>query len=67
MPLPRLVQTDMSSIIRTDAGRASTLGMQAIKRLAQPDDIAAALTFLASEAARRVTGHTLNVDGGSKL
>jgi 3-oxoacyl-[acyl-carrier protein] reductase len=41
--------------------------MQALKRLARPDDIAGVVTFLASDAARWVTGHTLRADGGSKL
>lgn len=64
---PGVVQTDMSSFTKTDAGRDFTLGVQALKRLAQPEDIASALLFLASDEARWVTGHTLNVDGGSKL
>ena len=57
----------MSNFTKTDAGREFTLGMQALKRLAQPDDIAPVVTFLASDAARWVTGHALHVDGGSKL
>jgi 3-oxoacyl-[acyl-carrier protein] reductase len=64
---PGVVQTDMSSFTKTDAGREVTLGMQALKRLAQSEDIAAALTFLASDEARWISGHILNVDGGSKL
>jgi len=64
---PGVVETDMSHFAKTDAGREFTLGMQALKRVAQPDDIAAAVAFLASEEARWVNGHTLNVDGGSKL
>jgi NAD(P)-dependent dehydrogenase (short-subunit alcohol dehydrogenase family) len=64
---PGVVATDMSSFTRTDAGRDFTLGMQALKRLAQPDDIASVVTFLASEDARWITGETVHVDGGSKL
>ena len=64
---PGVVQTDMSSFTKSEAGRDYTLGMQALQRLAEPDDIAAALTFLASDEARWVSGHILNVDGGSKL
>ena len=41
--------------------------LQALKREAQPDDIAGAIAFLASDAARWVSGDTLRVDGGSKL
>ncbi|HJZ14371.1 MAG TPA: SDR family oxidoreductase, partial [Stellaceae bacterium] len=52
---------------KTDAGRDLALGMQALKRLAQPDDIGGVVAFLASEHARWITGDTIHVDGGSKL
>lgn len=64
---PGVVETDMSNFTKTDAGRAVTLEMQALKRVAQADDIGGAVAFLASDAARRITGETLHVDGGSKL
>jgi 3-oxoacyl-[acyl-carrier protein] reductase len=64
---PGVVETDMSNFTKTDAGRETTLNMQALKRIAQPEDIAAAVVFLASDAARWVTGDVLHVDGGSKL
>jgi NAD(P)-dependent dehydrogenase (short-subunit alcohol dehydrogenase family) len=64
---PGVVPTEMSNFTQTEAGREATLGMQALKRLAQPDDIANAVAFLASDQARWVTGDTLRVDGGSKL
>jgi len=35
--------------------------------MAAPDDIAAAISFLASYDARGITDDTLRVDGGSKL
>ncbi len=62
-----VVETDMSIFTKTDAGRDYTLGMQALKRLAQPDDIGGAVAFLASDEARWITGDTIHVDGGSKL
>jgi NAD(P)-dependent dehydrogenase (short-subunit alcohol dehydrogenase family) len=41
---------------------ASTLPL---RRLGEPADIAAAITFLASDLASWITGHTLVVDGGA--
>ena len=64
---PGVVETDMSNFTKTEAGRDFTLGMQALKRLAQPDDIGGVIAFLASDDARWITGDTVRVDGGSKL
>jgi len=64
---PGVVDTDMSSFVRSGQGRDSTIGMQALKRVAQPDDIADAIVFLASDDARWITGDSLRVDGGSKI
>ena len=38
--------------------------MTPLRRLAEPEDVAAAILFLASPGAAMVTGHTLPVDGG---
>jgi len=64
---PGVVPTDMSNFAKTEAGQDFALGMQALKRMAAPDDIGAAVAFLASDEARWITGDTLRVDGGSKL
>jgi 3-oxoacyl-[acyl-carrier protein] reductase len=64
---PGVVETDMSNFTKTDAGRDFALGLQALKRLAKPDDIGGVVAFLASEEARWITGDTVHVDGGSKL
>jgi NAD(P)-dependent dehydrogenase (short-subunit alcohol dehydrogenase family) len=64
---PGVVDTDRSNFTKTEAGRDIALGMQALKRLAQPGDIGGVIAFLASEDARWITGDTIRVDGGSKL
>jgi 3-oxoacyl-[acyl-carrier protein] reductase len=64
---PGVVETEMSNFTKTEAGREAALGMQALKRIAQPDDIGGVVVFLASEEARWITGDTIHVDGGSKL
>ncbi len=64
---PGVVNTEMSSFVRSDGGRDFTLSIQALQRVANPDDIAGAVGFLASDKARWISGDTLRVDGGSKL
>ena len=64
---PGVVETDMSSFTKTDAGRDFALSMQALKRVAQPQDIGSVVAFLASDEAQWITGDILRVDGGSKL
>jgi 3-oxoacyl-[acyl-carrier protein] reductase len=64
---PGVVETDMSNFTKTNAGREVALGMQALKHVAQPDDIAPVVVFLASDDARWITGDTVRVDGGLKL
>jgi 3-oxoacyl-[acyl-carrier protein] reductase len=64
---PGVVDTDMSSFTKTEVGREATLAMQALKQMAQPDDIAPVVVFLASDDARWITGESVHVDGGSKL
>ena len=64
---PGVVGTELSSFVKTDQGRDYTLGIQAMKRVATPEDIAGVVTFLASDAARWISGDTVRVDGGSKL
>ncbi len=64
---PGVINTDMSSFARTDAGRDFTLGIQALQRVAGPEDVGPVVAFLASDDARWITGDTVRVDGGSKL
>jgi 3-oxoacyl-[acyl-carrier protein] reductase len=64
---PGVIDTDMSNFAKTEAGREVTLGMQALKRIGKPEDVADVVAFLASDAARWITGASIPVDGGSKL
>src|SRR5882762_1673015 len=64
---PGVVDTDMSSFVKTEAGRTSAVSMQALQRVARAEDIGPVIAFLASDEARWVTGDTIRVDGGSKL
>jgi NAD(P)-dependent dehydrogenase (short-subunit alcohol dehydrogenase family) len=64
---PGAIDTDMSNFTKTEAGRETVLGMQALKRIGKPEDVADVVAFLASDAARWITGASIPVDGGSKL
>jgi 3-oxoacyl-[acyl-carrier protein] reductase len=64
---PGIIETDMSNFTKTEAGREVTLGMQALKRIGKPEDVADVVVFLASDNARWITGASVPVDGGSKL
>jgi 3-oxoacyl-[acyl-carrier protein] reductase len=60
---PGFIDTDMTRAL-TEEQRAVLLQKIPIPRLGQPDDIAAAVVFLASSAAGYITGQTLHVNGG---
>jgi 3-oxoacyl-[acyl-carrier protein] reductase len=64
---PGVIDTDISNFTKTEAGREITLGMQALKRIGKPEDVADVVAFVASDAARWITGASIPVDGGSKL
>lgn len=64
---PGVIDTEMSNFTKTDAGREAALGMQALKRIGKPEDVADAVVFMASDGARWITGASIPVDGGSKL
>jgi 3-oxoacyl-[acyl-carrier protein] reductase len=64
---PGVIDTDMSAFTKTEAGREAAMAMQALKRIGKPEDVADVVAFLASDAARWITGASIPVDGGSKL
>jgi 3-oxoacyl-[acyl-carrier protein] reductase len=59
---PGAINTEMNP--ETGAFADTLKGMAALGRYGQPDDIAAAVAFLAGPDAAYITGTTLNVDGG---
>jgi NAD(P)-dependent dehydrogenase (short-subunit alcohol dehydrogenase family) len=64
---PGVIDTNISNFAKTEAGRELTLGMQALKRIGKPEDVADVVAFVASDGARWITGASIPVDGGSKL
>ncbi len=60
---PGFVDTDMTRAL-PDARRAEILGQVPLGRYATPEEVAAAVTWLGSDAAGYVTGAVIPVDGG---
>lgn len=60
---PGFIETDMTSALAEEHKKA-LLNQIALERLGQPEDVAAAVCFLASPQAGYITGETLNVNGG---
>jgi NAD(P)-dependent dehydrogenase (short-subunit alcohol dehydrogenase family) len=64
--LPGPVQTPILADFEDTMGKDTLDGLKALLgRHATPDDIAGAIVFLASDAARWINGHALVVDGGA--
>ena len=60
---PGFVETDMTASL-SDELKAKITEAVPLKRIGKPEEIAAAVTFLASDAAAYITGHVLDVNGG---
>jgi 3-oxoacyl-[acyl-carrier protein] reductase len=60
---PGFITTDMTTIL-PDAVKTAVLSQIPLGRFGDPDDIAAAVAFLAGPEAKYITGQTLTVDGG---
>jgi 3-oxoacyl-[acyl-carrier protein] reductase len=60
---PGFIDTDMTSSL-PEAHKTALLEQVPAKRLGQPEEIAAAVSYLASQNAGYVTGETLHVNGG---
>jgi 3-oxoacyl-[acyl-carrier protein] reductase len=60
---PGFIETDMTSVLSDDL-KASYLKQIPAGRMATPDEVAAAVTWLASDAAGYINGAVIPVDGG---
>ena len=69
----RVPRADRDAAARGDAGRPATASAKMVealrkavpmRRLGRPEDVAAAVAFLASDRAGYITGQTLSVSGG---
>ena len=60
---PGFIETDMTKDLGAETQR-TLLGQVPLDRLGRPEDIAAAVAFLASPDAAYITGETLHVNGG---
>ncbi|MFC1568118.1 3-oxoacyl-[acyl-carrier-protein] reductase [Candidatus Margulisiibacteriota bacterium] len=60
---PGFIQTAMTDKIPEDI-KTKMLGQIPLAKLGQPEDVAAAVLFLASSAADYITGQVINVNGG---
>ncbi|ACL25844.1 3-oxoacyl-ACP reductase family protein [Chloroflexus aggregans] len=60
---PGMIETELINVIPPSIQQWST-GIIALRRLGKPEEVAAAVLFLASPVASYITGQTLMVDGG---
>jgi 3-oxoacyl-[acyl-carrier protein] reductase len=60
---PGFIETGMTQKLSQEL-KDNMIGHIALKRIGKPEDVAAAVRFLASEEAGYITGHVLNVNGG---
>ncbi len=63
---PGFIQTAMTDALNADQ-KARLTGAIPLGRMGQPDDVAAAVVYLASDEAGWVTGATLHVNGGMAM
>lgn len=63
---PGFIETDMTAVMK-DAAKEAAIASIPAARLGQPEDVAKAVAFLASDCAAYITGQVLPVDGGMAM
>ena len=63
---PGFIQTDMTHVL-PEAVKQGALSVIPVKRFGNPEDVARAVAFLASDEAGYITGQVLCVDGGMAM
>jgi len=61
---PGFIETDMTGTL-DESGRERILARSALRRMAEPEDVAAVAAFLIGEGGRNVTGAVMTVDAGA--
>jgi 3-oxoacyl-[acyl-carrier protein] reductase len=60
---PGFIDTDMTADL-PEAGKQSIVDQTPLGRIGRPEEVAAAVVFLASEEASYITGQVVRVNGG---
>ncbi|WP_035293000.1 3-oxoacyl-[acyl-carrier-protein] reductase [Clostridium sp. KNHs214] len=60
---PGFISTDMTAVL-SEKVKEGAINTIPLKRLGNPEDVANAVTFLAGDEAKYITGQVINVDGG---
>jgi len=63
---PGMIESAMTDVLN-DKQREGMLSTIPMRRLGQPAEVAAAVTYLCAEEAAYVTGHTFHVNGGMAM
>ncbi len=65
---PGVIKTDFAKALYENPRAAAIVtNLTCLKRLGEPEDVAGVAVFLASDAARYITGQTILVDGGASI
>jgi 2-deoxy-D-gluconate 3-dehydrogenase len=65
---PTVVNTELGKAVWSDPAKGDPMrAMIPVGRFAEPAEVAAAVLYLASDAAAMINGHVLRIDGGATI